>query len=129
MNGVRAVVLLTTLLGCCVSACAEAGVAPYGAKVAFQQDRPIQFRDFALTYLGERRVGSKVYPRGFLYYDFRVVSGSEKAEVSWTSGTGEIGPQRFAANGKLFLLELRFSESLGRLAPNELVVTPERAKP
>jgi hypothetical protein len=129
MNGVRAAILLTTLLGCCVPAWAEAGVAPYGAKVAFQQDRPIQFRDFALIYLGERRVGSKVYPRGFLYYDFRVVSGSEKAEVSWTSGTGVIEPQRFVVNGRAFLLELRLSESLGRLAPNELVVTPEHAKP
>jgi hypothetical protein len=42
--------------------------------------------------------------------------------VSWSSGTGDIGPVQFEIDGKRFLLELRQSDKLGKLQGNELVI-------
>jgi hypothetical protein len=97
-------------------------VVAYATKVAFRQAVPIQFEDFQLMYLGQHREVSNVYPRGFLYYDFRVISGTQELKVSWTAGTGEIGPTRFEVSGKRYLLELAWSEAVGRLKNDELVV-------
>jgi len=83
----------------------------------------IRFPDFTLQYVGERRVTSTQYPRGFLYRDFIVATGSERITLSWTSGTGDIGPTLFRVSGKEFGLELVHSDLLGWLKPNELVIT------
>jgi hypothetical protein len=101
----------------------------YGTRVSFSRGRPLKFPDFVLEYVGNRRVSSKQYPRGFLYRDFTVSSGSERIGVSWTAGTGDIGPTPFTVGGKRFGLELVRSDSLGPLKPNELVITAERAVP
>ena len=42
--------------------------------------------------------------------------------VSWSSGTGDIGPVEFEIGDKRFLLELRHSDELGKLNENELVI-------
>ena len=97
--------------------------APYGDKVVFRGDSPIRFRDFTLTFAGERHVAFPEYPRGFDTHDFLVTSGSETLTVSWSSGTGEIAPASFTVAGRRFLLELVRSERRGRLEANELVVT------
>ena len=103
--------------------------APYGARVKYRKNSAIHFPDFELTFLGERRVASGRYPRGFLYYDFRAASPTESRTVSWTAGTGLIGPLSFSISGKGFRLELKHSEALGPLKSNELAVTDDKAAP
>jgi hypothetical protein len=63
-----------------------------------------------------------VYPRGFLYYDFKVRTANIEKAVSWSSGTGDIGPVQFEIAGKHYQLELRHSDKLGKLKDNELVI-------
>ena len=107
-----AVVIMLLLTGCQVSA--PAGQAAYGSRVAYAPGQPVNFPDFTLT--------SPQYPRGFLYYDFTVTRGDEQQTVAWSSGTGDIGPQEFKVGDKVFLLELVFSGTLGKLDENELVI-------
>jgi hypothetical protein len=82
----------------------------------------VNFPDFTREFAGTRRVASPQYPRGLLYYDFTVTRGAERQTVAWSSGTGDIGPQPFQVGNEVFLLELVFSESLGKLGENELVI-------
>jgi hypothetical protein len=110
-------------LGLIAGACAPAGAADYGGKVRFQKDVPVNFPDFVLTYLGERKVASDRYPRGFIYHDFRLNTPLATQTVSWSSGTGEIGPTHFRVGPKQFALELSRSDKLGPLKTNELVIS------
>ncbi len=97
--------------------------ADYGAMVRFVQGKTLTFPDCELTFTGTRKVSSKSYPRGFVYYDFNVSSGGKTTDVSWSSGTGDIGPEFFQVNGKKFVLELSHSEALkSRLKNEELVL-------
>jgi hypothetical protein len=49
-----------------------------------------------------------MYPRGWLVYDFEVVSKQgESVKVAWSAGTGSIGPARFVVDGKHYFLELK----------------------
>ena len=98
------------------------GQGAYGARVAYAAVQPVNLPGFTLGVAGTRRVTSPQYPRGFLYYDFTVTRGVEQQTVAWSSGTGDIGPQEFKVGDKVFLLELVFSETLGRLDENELVI-------
>lgn len=98
--------------------------APYGAKVVFRAGSPIRFADFSLTFLGTRRVASEKYPREFVLHDFRVVEADTVVAVSWSAGTGDIGPAIFSLGGRRFALELKRSDHLGELGDDELVVTP-----
>jgi hypothetical protein len=43
--------------------------------------------------------------------------------VSWSSGTGDIGPALFRVGSKQFALELSRSDKLGPLKANELVIS------
>ncbi|MCE7989207.1 MAG: hypothetical protein DYG89_49265 [Caldilinea sp. CFX5] len=97
----------------------------YGEKVFYFRAQPIAFPDFALTYRGERHVASDKYPRGFAYLDFQVVHDDESQIVSWSSGTGEIGPSFFTVAGQQYKLELAASDELGQLAEGELVIWRE----
>src|SRR4051812_17487709 len=101
----------------------DSRAADYATKVSFKKDAPIQFLDFVLTYQGERHVASDRYPRGFDYHDFRVNAGQATQTVSWSSGTGDIGPTLFKVGSKQFALELSRSDKLGPLKPNELVIS------
>ncbi len=97
--------------------------ADYGKKVSFSKGAALVFPDCDLTFTGTRTVASPVYPRGFLFYDFAVKSGGKTGTVSWTSGTGEIGPQVFELNGKRFVLELGASKAFqGWLKQDQLVL-------
>lgn len=102
---------------------AEEAVHRYGTKVSFKQGVPLKFPDFTLTYIGERRVSSKQYPRGFLNHDFVASTKSARITLSWSAGTGDIGPAVFTIAGKEFWLELTRSDALGRLKSDELVVS------
>lgn len=104
------------------TACAE----EYGVRVRFAKDRVLTFPDCELTFLGTRKVSSKVFPRGVLFYDFKAASGGKSVDVSWSSGTGDIGPRTFDVNGKKFVLELSKSDAFkGWLKDDELVLWRE----
>jgi len=100
-----------------------AGAADFGAKVAYKKDTPVQFATFALTYLGERRVVTEKFPPGMTFYDFRLTSTKGTQTVSWSAGTGDIGPTIFHVGSEQFALELKRSDKLGKLKENELVVS------
>jgi hypothetical protein len=96
--------------------------ASYRTRVKYRPGEKIEFPDFTIEYVGERRKTVPVYPRGFLYYDFKVSKGKAEKMVSWTTGTGDIGPVEFEIGGKHYQLELRHSDKLGKLNENELVI-------
>jgi hypothetical protein len=96
--------------------------ASYGTRVKYPSGEKIEFPDFTVEYVGERRKTVAVYPRGFLYYDFKVSKGKTEKMVSWTTGTGVIDPTDFEIDRKHYQLELRRSDKLGRLRENELAI-------
>jgi hypothetical protein len=96
--------------------------ASYGTRVKYRAGQKIEFPAFTVEYVGERRESVSVYPRGFLYYDFKVNNGKTEKMVSWTTGTGVIDPTDFEIDGKHYQLELRRSDKLGKLKENELVI-------
>ena len=120
------ILFLSSLLACAgpvrCGYCASARNASYGTRVKYATGKRIDFPNFTIEYVGERRKTLPVYPRGFLYYDFKLRNGSTEKMVSWTSGTGLIAPMQFEIGGKHYQLELRHSDKLGKLADNELVV-------
>jgi|SRR6516164_2643599 len=101
--------------------------AAYGTRVKYRAGQKIEFPGFTVEYVGERRKTVPVYPRPFIYYDFKVTKGKGEKMVSWTIGTGLIGPMVFEIGGKHYQLELRHSDKLGKLNDNELVIW--QAKP
>lgn len=107
----------------CVVSCGHAEQnASYGTRVKYRTGQKIEFPDFTVEYFGERRKSLPVYPRGFLYYDFKLSKGKSEKVISWTTGTGIIDPTDFEFDGKRYHLELRRSEKLGKLNDNELVI-------
>ena len=88
----------------------------------YQVGQKIEFPDFTVEYIGERRKSVPVYPRPFIYYDFKASKGRAEKVVSWTTGTGLIGPMDFEIGSKHYQLELRHSDKLGKLQDNELVI-------
>jgi hypothetical protein len=110
-----------------VPGCASEAPAAYGAKVRYSSEKTIRFPDFELRFTGERRVTTPQFPRGFVYHDFTASTKSERVKVSWSSGTGDIGPAGFTIAGKKFRLELSRSDTAGRLKTDELVVSRDRA--
>jgi hypothetical protein len=111
-----------TLLFACLAAVA-AHAADLGAKVTYKKETPVQFGNFTLTFVGERHVVPEKYPRGMTFYDFRVTSAAGNQTISWSSGTGDIGPTIFKVGNEQFWLELKRSDKLGKLKDNELVVS------
>jgi hypothetical protein len=90
--------------------------------VRFKKEVAISFPDFELTYIGKRHVASPVFKPGFNFEDFRISRGSDSITVSWSSGTGLLGPQEFIFTGGEYELELRHTDKLGWLKDNEVVV-------
>jgi hypothetical protein len=131
--------LLMTLAGCVMitrptdtpAAASAPNVesADYGRPVTFRAGRSIRYPDFTLTYLGERFVISENPPRTFSLQDFRATQNEEEAAITWSSGLGDIAPAIFTMGGHDYLLELAFSDELGQLAENELVVWRKAATP
>jgi hypothetical protein len=97
----------------------------YGETIPYQDQKPIPFPDFSLTYRGARHQTIAVYPRGFTYDDFDLQKGNHHQVISWTPGTGDIGPVQFEVEGQRYLLEIGVSEILGRLNNGKLVVWRE----
>lgn len=122
-------VVVSALLAVHLSAlgvCYAEGLADtvaYGSKVSFKAGHALRFPDFELIHTGKRRVVPPQYPRGWWTYDFTVRNKSGEKTVSWSAGTGDIGPVRFQMNGPSFQIELSRSDKLGSLREDELVVS------
>ncbi len=117
-------VLVLAVAGVCV---VRAGgvqrVSPYNAKVAYRQGEPLAFRDFALTYQGETKANPPKGLHAWTIYHFVVKTPEGKEQkVSWSAGTGDIGPTAFQVGARRFLLELMRSDTLGKLQESELVI-------
>jgi hypothetical protein len=117
--------LFVHLLTFAVSARAEEApdAAAYGTKVKFSAGRTLHFPNFNLTYVGKRRVTPPQYPRGWWVHDFKVRAKNDEQTVSWSAGTGDVGPTRFKMNGTDFQIELSRSDKLGALREDEVVVS------
>jgi hypothetical protein len=59
------------------------------------------------------------------FYDFKVYQGNQAQLISWSAGTGDIGPTLFDLDGNRFALELVMSDELGVLDADELVLWRE----
>ncbi|MCB0210260.1 MAG: tetratricopeptide repeat protein [Anaerolineae bacterium] len=117
--------LSTVLLVIMVVACSRAPSEPpvYGAKIRYAEGQPLTFPDVTLEFVGERETPpSSDYPRAMRFYDFKVSQGNQAQLVSWSAGTGDIGPALFELAGNRYLLELAMSDQLGSLAEDELVL-------
>ncbi len=114
--------LLITLLHMSPLQSAAPTSAQYQAKVTFQEKKAISFPDFMLTYLGKRQIPPPAGLRGWSFHDFAVKADGKEQKVSWSSGTGDIGPTEFKVGRKTFLLEMGISDTLGKLKQDEVVV-------
>ena len=120
--------LTTVLLLIMVVACHRAATQPplYGVKIHYAQGQPLNFPDVTLEFVGKRESPtSSDYPRGMTFYDFKVYQGSRAQLVSWSAGTGDIGPTLFELAGNRYALELAMSDKLGSLDEDELVLWRE----
>ncbi len=122
----RILTLIFAAIGVASSTGAEPVAAAYGTKVPFQEGRPLKFPNFELVYAGKRKVVPPQYPRGWWAHDFQVRNGRTEQKVSWSAGTGDIGPTRFTIAGSAYDLELSRSDKLGKLKDDELVVSPAK---
>ena len=112
-----AAVIIATVLA------VPASGAELGEPVRFSKGRSVATGPLTIEYLGERRVSHPVFKPGFTFHDFKVSDGRETKTISWSSGTGEVGPQEFSLSGTLYQLELRRSVAReGWLRDDELVL-------
>ena len=121
-------VLLLSALGATSQAGDFSTTVAYSSKVRFSLDRTLRFPDFEMTYKGKRHVTPPQYPRGWWIHDFSVRGKSGEQTVSWSAGTGDIGPTRFKVNGADFQVELSRSDELGSLREDEMVVSPVKVR-
>lgn len=96
----------------------------YVTKVNYTLNQTLNFPDFTLRYTGQSKVVPPQYPRGFIYDNFVDKADNAEQKVSWTSGTGDIAPQKFSVTGQKFALELRSSDHFGQLKDDGLVISP-----
>lgn len=106
----------------------EGGSAPYGRPVPYTLNADVRFPDLSVRFIGARREYPRVYPRGFLIYELEIVSTrGTRVTVSWSSGTGHLGPVAFSVDGTEYFLELK-ADSLATdpakrwLKENELIL-------
>ncbi|MDC6385318.1 hypothetical protein PP180_08055 [Muricauda sp. SK9] len=99
----------------------------YNSKVKFKLKQEILFPDFSIQYMGKETVqGPNQAKWKMTIYHFQVLNDDINKKISWSSGSGDIGPLLFEFNNKNFALELKYSEILesdNNLKENELVIT------
>ena len=111
------------ILASCSAAENSPKTVAYGAKVKFRLGQTLRFPDFEVTYMGQHHVTPPQYPRGWWVHDFKVRGEGHEQTVSWSAGTGDIGPVRFKVDGAEFQIELSLSDRLGPLREDEMVVS------
>jgi hypothetical protein len=114
------------LTGAAASAAADdEGKSCFNCAVRYAKDEIIAFDGFTLEFLGRRPQPTPAngqHVRLGDCYDFRVVAPAKTETICWSSGTGEIGPRPFRAGSRCLLLELRRSDTVGKLDDGQLVV-------
>lgn len=115
-------ITIFTLFGCSM----KSGDVNYNSVVSFSKGEKIKFPDFVLEYQGERNE-KKEFPNGnslnFKFHDFSLTNGSQQKTISWSSGTGDIGPVQFEFESKSYAIEMSYSEKLKtKLGSSELVI-------
>lgn len=120
-----AVLLISMFLNVCGSGGASENRAQkYGEKVSYASGEELKFPDFTVKFTGKRE---QKYPNEnsnlkMTVYDFEVAKGEAKKKVSWSSGTGDIGPAFFEIGGGSYVLELSQSDVLKSLEEGFLVI-------
>ena len=75
----------------------------YDVPFILDQNKPVEFPDFTIEYLGDRKVNTPKYVhKYFVYSDYKITSGDLDTIVSWSSGAGELSPLEFSVRGKIF---------------------------
>ncbi len=112
--------ILTTLMACNHDL---TQTIKYGQKVHYTKGNHLTFPNVTLEFIGlTESPPSDLYPRRMYSYDFNICSGDQSLMISWSSGTGDIGPTIFELDGNRYALELALSDKLGVLEKNELVL-------
>jgi hypothetical protein len=101
--------------------------ANYREKVKFSRDTWIEFPDFDLLYLGMGvSTGGGMHVPIKSYY-FKIVKGREENIISWTAGTGVIGPIPFEFNNNDYMIEMELMsfgrDGVDKLGRNELSIS------
>jgi len=125
VKNIAKITFTTILLLITVVACNRTSMQQptYGVKTQYTQGQPLNFPDVTLEFVGKRESPpSDYYPRSMYFYDFKVYQGNQSQLISWSSGTGDIGPTLFELAGNRYALELAMSDKLGVLDENELVL-------
>ena len=119
--------LSIVLLFMTAAACNDTVPAPfYGEKIHYAQGEALNFPDLTIEFVGKREAPiTSDYPQGMTFYDFKVYQGTQAQLISWSAGTGDIGPTLFELAGNRYALELAMSDELGSLAEDELVLWQE----
>jgi hypothetical protein len=94
----------------------------YGVKVTYALGQPLEFPDFTLEFLGQRKESDPKFPAGFTFFDFRLSREGQIQTVSWSSGAGDIGPTLFEFGGHSYRLERAYSDEFGWLKDDEVVI-------
>jgi len=101
-------------------------------KNRFSKDEPLAFKDFTLTYIGDRQVSSQKSPNDYIFRDFKVhIGGGGERTVSWSKEIGAANDgaaMPFGVTGVQYELELEKSKKLGKLAADELVIRAENSR-
>ena len=120
------IILGTFLLATCEQP-SNKNEASYNLKVTFETGKPICFPDFTIEYTGLETLpgpGKAQFTLTFFYFTLK--NGAHAKQISWSSGTGDIGPTYFEFNQCKFFLEMSHSEKLNQwLKQNEFVISIE----
>jgi hypothetical protein len=100
----------------------------YNAKVPYREGAALAFPDFSLVYKGTTKAAPPKGLHAWSIYQFVVTAKGGEQKISWSAGTGDIGPTSFQVGNRHFLLELSRSDALGKLNEGELVVREAGAK-
>ena len=100
-----------------------ASMAEYEKIQRFAYDKVIRYPDFSIEYVGQHSADGIIRVD---FYDFTVTDASGIAQdVSWTAGTGDIGPASFTVGKKTFMLELKRSVVVEKPLPSDsFIITP-----
>lgn len=102
----------------------------YGQKVSYASGKELIFPDFTMKFVGKREAkisNDWMFPQKMTFYDFEVAKGETRQTLSWSSGTGDIGPTFFTINGAEYILELRQSDIIKGSLGNDILVIWKKA--
>jgi len=104
-KNITKITLTTALLLIVVVACNRSSMQPpmYGVKIQYVQGQPLNYPDVTLEFVGKRETpATSDYPRSTIFYDFKVYQGNQAQLISWSAGTGDIGPTLFELDGNRY---------------------------